>query len=79
MSTQQIQFNRQKVAALLLAGLILAMTIGLTWAEVSLNQANWGTGLVKAEAVGYDGGLPSEFHLSFVKGGKGGGSGEVKF
>jgi hypothetical protein len=32
MNTQQIQFNRQSVAALLLAGLILALAAGLAWA-----------------------------------------------
>jgi hypothetical protein len=32
MNTQQIQFNRQKVAALLLARSILAATAGLAWA-----------------------------------------------
>jgi hypothetical protein len=32
MKTQQIQFNRQKVAAFLLAGLILALAAGLAWA-----------------------------------------------
>lgn len=31
MNTQQMQFNRQKVAALVLAGSILAATAGLAW------------------------------------------------
>lgn len=31
MNTQQIQFNRRWVAALLLAGLILALATGLDW------------------------------------------------
>jgi hypothetical protein len=70
MNTQQIQLNRQKVAALLLAGLILAATVGLTWTEVSISQANQGMGSVKADAVGYGSGLPSEFHLRAVKGSK---------
>jgi hypothetical protein len=68
MNTQQIQFKRQKVAALLLAGSILAAIIGLTWAEVSVSQANGGTGSVKADAVEYDSGLPSEFQLRAGKG-----------
>jgi hypothetical protein len=61
------------------AGLILAATIGLTWADVNISQANRGTGSVKTQAVDYDGGLSSEFQLRDVKGGKGGGSGEVNF
>ena len=68
MNTKQIQFNRQKVAALLLAGSILAATAGLTWAEVSLSPANQGTGSVKADPMEYDSGLPSEFHLRSIKG-----------
>jgi hypothetical protein len=32
MNTQQIQFNRQWVAALLFAGLIVALAVGLVWA-----------------------------------------------
>jgi hypothetical protein len=75
MNTQRIQFNHQWVAALLLAGLILAATIGLTWADVSISQANRGTGSVKTDAVGYDSGLSSEFHLRAVKGAKPGASG----
>lgn len=77
MNIQQIQFNRQKVAALLLASSILAATASLTWVEISLSQANQGTGAVKTEAVGYDSGLSPQFHLSSVKGGKGGICGDV--
>ena len=70
MNTQQIQFNRQKVAALLLVGSILAATAGLVWADGSISQANRGTGSAKADAVGYDSGLSSEFHLRAIKGSK---------
>ncbi len=74
MNTKQIQFNRQRVAALLLAGSILAATAGLVWADVNISQANRGTGSVKTDAVGYDSGLSSEPHLRSVKAGDGMGS-----
>jgi hypothetical protein len=78
MNTKQIQFNRQKVAALLLAGSILAATAGLIWADVSISHANRGAGSVKADTVGYDSGLSSELHLRTVKEGpKSAGSGTI--
>ncbi len=69
MNSQQIQFNRQKVASLLLAGLILAVTVSLTWADVSISQANWGEGSERADSVEGESGLSSESHLRAVKGG----------
>ncbi len=68
MNTQQIQFNRQGVAALLLAGSILAAIAGLAWADATI-QPKWGAGSEKAGAVEYDSGLSSESHLRSVKGG----------
>lgn len=68
MNTQQLQFNRRKVAVLLLAGSILAAS--LAWTEVSLSQTNRETGSDKTGAVGYDSGLSPQFHLRYVKGGK---------
>jgi hypothetical protein len=41
MNTKQIQFNHQKVAALLLAGSILAVIIGLTWAGTSTSGSTF--------------------------------------
>jgi hypothetical protein len=78
MNTKQIQFNRQKVAALLLAGSILAATAGLAWADVSISQANRGTGSVKTAAVEYDSGLSPELHLRAIKGGRVGGGGDIR-
>jgi hypothetical protein len=72
MNTKQIQFNRQKVAALLLAGSILAAIAGLAWADVSTGQAQGGAGSEKAGGVEYDSGLP---HPNSVKGGLAGGIG----
>jgi hypothetical protein len=74
MNTKQIQFNRQRVAALLLAGSILAAIAGLAWADVSIGQPKGEAGSEKAGAVEYDSGLSSEFHLRAVKAGKMGGS-----
>ena len=68
MKTQPIQFSRQWLAALLLAGSILAATIGL---------ANWQSGSVKADSPEYQKGLPSQFHFKSIKGGRGGLGGEV--
>ena len=59
MNIQQIQFNRQKVAALLLAGSILAATAGLVWADISSSQANWGAGSVEAGAEAENGEPPT--------------------
>lgn len=72
MNTKQIQFNRQKVAALLLAGVVLAATVvGLTWTDVSANrQANWGGGSEKAGFVEYENGLPSWSQHGFIAGRK---------
>ena len=39
MNTKQIQFNRQLVAALLLAGLILALAAGLAWAGAEASSS----------------------------------------
>lgn len=66
----KMQFNRYKVVALLLAGLILAAAIGLIRAE-----ANQAVALTKADSVEYESGLSPEFHLNAIKGGKGGISG----
>lgn len=65
-----MHFNRQKVAALLLAGLILVAAIGLIRAE-----ANQAAALNKADSVEYESGLSPVSHLNTVKGGKGGVSG----
>lgn len=70
MNIQQLQFNRQQVAALLLAGLILAATIGLTWANGSISQE---TGSVKAATAGYDGRVWPWSQGNSVKGGARGG------
>ncbi|MFN8454179.1 MAG: hypothetical protein U0401_05805 [Anaerolineae bacterium] len=80
MKTQQIQFNRRRVAALLLAGSILAATAGLIWADVNLSQANQAAALNKADSVEYESGLSPESHLNAVKGGRptGGGGGDVQ-
>ena len=85
MNTKQVQFNRQKVAALLLAGSILAATVvSLTWVDVSVNQANREIGPAKAGSAEYDSELSSEFPLGSGKaeegqllaGGRGGISGD---
>ncbi|MFN8454176.1 MAG: hypothetical protein U0401_05790 [Anaerolineae bacterium] len=75
-----MQFNRQKVAALLLAGLILVTAIGLIRAEANAGQANREINSVKADEVSFHGGLSPEFHLNSVKGGRpaGGGGGDVQ-
>jgi hypothetical protein len=60
MNTKQIQFNRQKVASLLLAGVILAATAGLTWAGADESGSTF-----QPTQMGQ-----SEFQLSSVKGRK---------
>jgi hypothetical protein len=69
----KMQFKRQWVAALLLAGSIL--TASLAWAEAIFSQANRGTDTGKTDAVSYDSNLSPDFHFSSIKGGKGGVSG----
>ncbi|MFN8453731.1 MAG: hypothetical protein U0401_03520 [Anaerolineae bacterium] len=73
MNTQHMQFNRQKVAALLLAGAILAA--GLTWAEVSISQASRGADAVNADAADHQSGLLPQLHFNSVKGGNAGAGG----
>ena len=41
MNSQQIQFNRRWVAALLLAGLILVLAVGLAWTRADANGSTF--------------------------------------
>ena len=83
MNTKQMQFNRHKVAALLLAGVILAAGLAWTGADVQPTQAGqpWsqpefiagskiGAGTEGVSFQGGESGLSSESQLRFIAGRK---------
>jgi hypothetical protein len=67
MNTKQIQFNRQWVAAFLLAGSILAATAGLVWVGADASGSTF---------LGHESELLPWSQPRFVEGSKPGGTGD---